>query len=99
MSNKKSKDKGRIPGTFTPLLHSTLDTAAWMQLSHGAQCLYIALKRQCANTGNRAYLSTRDAARRLKASRDKIREWYAELAHYGFILDCARWGRRTVAVH
>jgi hypothetical protein len=57
-----------------------------MQLSHGAQCLYIALKRKSPNAGNRAYLSTRDAARRLKASRDKIREWYAELEHYGFIV-------------
>ena len=32
------------------------------------------------------YLSNRLAARELKASRQKIREWFAELEHYGFIV-------------
>jgi hypothetical protein len=80
------KDGGRISGPFIPLLLSTIDSPAWCELSHGAQYLYIALKCKSSNHGNRAYLSTREAARRLKASRQKIREWYAELEHYGFIV-------------
>jgi hypothetical protein len=70
---------------LVPLLLSTLDTPAWLKRSHGAQCLYV-VKRESSMGGNRAYLSTRDASRKLKAGRQKIREWYAELAHYGFIV-------------
>jgi len=84
--SRNNKDKGRIPGPFVPILLSTLDTPAWMALSHGAQCLYIALKRESSMGGNRAYLSTRTAARKLKAGRQKVREWFAELEHYGFIV-------------
>jgi hypothetical protein len=84
--SRNNKDKGRIPGPFVPILLSTLDTPAWMALSHGAQCLYIALKRESSMGGNRAYLSTRAAARKLRAGRQKVREWFAELQHYGFIV-------------
>jgi hypothetical protein len=80
------KDKGRISFPFIPMLLSTVDSPAWCELSHGAQCLYIALKFKCPNRGNRAYLSTRDASRKLKVGRPKVREWFAELEHYGFIV-------------
>jgi hypothetical protein len=34
---------------------------------------------------NRAYISHRDACKELSNGRRKIREWFAELEHYGFI--------------
>ena len=66
---------------------STLDSPAWNALSDGSQKLYIALKAEADNKHNTAYLSTRDAAKALgRRSFRKIREWYAELRHYGFIV-------------
>ena len=68
---------------------STLESQAWKVLSDGSQRLYIALKAKADNKHNTAYLSTRDAAAALGRKRGggrKIREWYAELEHYGFIV-------------
>ena len=69
----------------TRLLLSTLDAPAWMEMSHGAKWLYVALKRRKSNGRNRAFVSYRNAQRELKVSSRKIREWFAELVHYGFI--------------
>jgi hypothetical protein len=77
------KDKGRLP-PFVPLLNTTIDSPAWKAASHGAKWLYVTLKRK-ANSGHKAYLSSRAAERELKSSRRKVREWCAELEHYGFI--------------
>jgi hypothetical protein len=54
-------------------------------MSHGAKYLYLALKRRASYAGNRAYLSYRLARQELRAGPQKIKEWYAELQHYGFI--------------
>ena len=54
-------------------------------MSHGAKCLYNLLKRRAPRHNNRAYLSYRIARRELKASFNKVNEWFAELEHYGFI--------------
>ena len=45
--SKKFRDghKNRLP-PFVPLLTETLDAAAWRAMSHGAQMLYVALKRR-----------------------------------------------------
>jgi hypothetical protein len=83
--SRKHRDKGRIGGQFVPLLHATLDTPAWKAMSHGAKSLYVALKRRVPRGRNIAYVSYRLAERELKSSRRKIREWFAELAHFGFI--------------
>lgn len=77
---------GKIDGQFTPLLWSTMDTPAWKQVSHGAKCLYIELRRRVPRERNQSYLSNRLAARELRADRQKVREWFAELEHYGFIV-------------
>ena len=77
--------KNRLP-PFVPLLVTTLDSPAWRETSHGAKLLFVALKRRVQNGRNRAYLSYRVAERELKSSRRKIREWFAELEHYGFIV-------------
>ena len=78
------KDKGRLP-PFVPLQHDMMDCPAWRAMSHGAKYLYLALKRRASYAGNRAYLSYRLARQELKAGPQKIKEWYAELHHYGFI--------------
>jgi hypothetical protein len=85
MSRQKISAHPSGPGVWMP--KSTLDSAAWNVLSDGSQRLYIALKAQADNKHNTAYLSTRDAAKALgRRSFRKIREWYAELRHYGFIV-------------
>jgi hypothetical protein len=78
------KDKGRLP-PFVPLQHDMMDCPAWRMTSHGAKYLYIALKRRASYAGNRSFLAYRLARQELKASPQKIKEWYAELQHYGFI--------------
>jgi hypothetical protein len=80
------KDKGRIPGQFVYLLHEMMDCPAYIATSHGAKYLYLALKRRVPRGSNRAYLSYRMARRELKASFNKVKEWFAELEHYGFIV-------------
>jgi hypothetical protein len=80
-----SKSKhGKIDGQFVPLLHATLDCPAWVATSHGARSLYVALKRRHPRERNTAYISYRTAQKELTASPSKIREWFAELEHYGF---------------
>ena len=79
------KDKGRLP-PFVPLLLSTLDSRAWREMSHGAQMLYVALRRRVPRGRNRAYLSYRQAILELRSSKRKIAEWFRELEHFGFIV-------------
>ena len=81
----KSKH-GKIDGQFVPLLHATLDSPAWRAMSHGARSLYAALKRRVPRERNRAFVSYRDACTELSSGRHKVREWFAELEHYGFRL-------------
>jgi hypothetical protein len=81
----KRKDKGRLP-PFVPLLISTIDSRAWRAMSHGAKSLYVALKRRVPSGRNRAFLSYREAEAELKSSQHKIREWFKELQHYGFLV-------------
>ena len=80
------KDKGRIGSQFVPLLHSTMDSSAWRQMSHTAQMLYVALKRRVPRERNQAYLSFRQAREELRAGPEKISQGFKELQHYGFIV-------------
>ena len=85
MSRKRFS--GKIEGPFVPLLKDTLKTPAWKALSYGARCLYVVLKwRYNKNLGNAVYVSTRVAAQELGAGRNNVRDWFRELAHYGFIV-------------
>src|SRR5262245_49915682 len=79
------KDNGRLP-PFMPLLHEMMDCSAYIAASPGARCLYHALKRRVPRNNNLAYLSYRMARRELTASFNKVKEWFAELEHYGFIV-------------
>jgi hypothetical protein len=78
--------KHKIEGRYITLQHSVMECPAWIALSHGARTLFLALKKRLPG-GNKSYISTREAARELKSSRQKIREWFAELEHYGFIAE------------
>lgn len=78
------RDKGRLP-PFVPLQLEMMDCPAWRAMSHGAKYLYLSLKRRASYAGNRAFLSYRLARQELRASPQKIKEWYAELQHFGFI--------------
>ena len=79
------KDKGRLP-PFVPLLISTLNSPAWREMSHGAQMLYVALKRRVPKGRNRAYVSYRQAILELRSSKRKIAEWFREVQQFGFIV-------------
>jgi hypothetical protein len=81
-------EKGRLP-PFVPLLIDTLDCSAWRAMSHGAQMLYVALKRRYSSTlhnNGRVYLSQRLARAELRSGFSQIARWYRELQHYGFIV-------------
>ena len=75
-----------IGGQFFPVLHSTMDTAAWRAMSHGARLLYLSLKRRVPRDRNIAFLSYRQAQAELRSSRRKIGEWFKELQYYGFTI-------------
>lgn len=88
----KNKDKGRLP-PFVPLLKDTMDSPAWRAMSHGAQALYIALKRRYnmqAHNNGRLYLSHRKAIEEIRSSSNQITRWFRELQYYGFIVMMSR---------
>jgi hypothetical protein len=88
----RHKDKGRLP-PFVPLLKDTLDSPAWRAMSHGAQALYIALKRRYnmqAHNNGRLYLSRRKAVEEIRSSEEQITRWFRELQYYGFIVMMSR---------
>jgi hypothetical protein len=80
------RDKGRIEGQFVAMRYEIMDCPAYIATSHGARSLLLALKRRVSHGNNRAYLSYRMARRELKAGFNKVKEWFAELQHYGFIV-------------
>ena len=82
--SKWSKEK--IVGQFTPILHETMDSPAWKQLSHPAKWLYVLLKKRHMSGRNTAWLSFCDAGKELRASHRKVATLFAELVHYGFII-------------
>ena len=95
-------EHGKIDGQFVPLLHATLDCPAWRGHVTRGTALYMALKRRVPRERNRAFISYRDACKELGNGRHKIREWFAELEHYGFIVlavpgsfRCRRQGQGT----
>jgi hypothetical protein len=82
------RHKNRLP-PFVPLLIGTLDSPAWRAMSHGAQILYVALRRRYNHNNHnngRIYLSQRQAHQELRSHHNEIARWYRELQHYGFIV-------------
>jgi hypothetical protein len=88
MREKRKCSTQQIDGFFVPLLIATLDAPAWRAMSHGAQMLYIALKRRhnrTINNNGKIFLPQRQAATELRSHTDYITRWFRELQHYGFI--------------
>jgi hypothetical protein len=80
--------KNRLP-SFVPVFINTLDAPAWRAMSHGAQMLYVSLKRRYSynnHNNGRLYLSQRQAVRELRSHHNEIARWFRELQHFGFIV-------------
>jgi hypothetical protein len=80
------REKLPSDGPYVKLHKGTIESQAWRALSHGARCLFTELWSKTDNADHRSYLSYREAARKLGSARHKVREWFAELEHYGFIV-------------
>ena len=86
--HERERQKDRL-GPFVPVLVDTLDQPAWRALSHGAQMLYIALKRRYSvrtHNNGRIFLAQRTAAKELRSHHNQIARWFRELQHFRFIL-------------
>ena len=86
--HEKNRRQERLP-PFVPLLIDTLNQPAWLALSHGAQMLYVALKRRFnpkLHNNGKLFLSQRMASTELRSHHNQIARWYRELQHYGFIV-------------
>jgi hypothetical protein len=87
--DKYEKERRHRLPPFVPLLIDTLDQPAWRALSHGAQMLYVALRRRYSvrmHNNGRLFLSQRMAEKELNSHHNQIARWYRELQHYGFIV-------------
>jgi hypothetical protein len=73
--DKHEKDRqNRLP-PFVPLYISTLNQPAWRAMSHGAQMLYVALKRRYSpnfHNNGKIFLSQRMAATELHSHHNQI---------------------------
>jgi hypothetical protein len=86
MSNKRNKDKGRMP-PFVAIYRHTIKSPAWKALSVGARSTFLQLKSNYnTNAQNAVFLSARDAAKEFDVSKNTAGKWLHELEHYGFIV-------------
>jgi hypothetical protein len=86
---KDRRDKGKIGGTFVPMLTETLSASAWRTMSPYARVLYVAVKSRYsfkARNNGRVYLSVRQAAEETGLNKDTIARGFRELSYYGFIV-------------
>jgi hypothetical protein len=84
----RHQDKGKLP-PFVPLILTTINTAAWKAMSHGARSLYVALRRRYSqhfHNNGRIYPSQRGAVTELGSHHNEIARWFRELQFYGFIV-------------
>jgi hypothetical protein len=89
MKKRKKHSAQKINGAFTPFLNDTIDSPAWRAMSHGAQSLYIRIKRRYNGTidnNGKIYLPQRVAALEVNSKREQIIRWFRELQFYGFIV-------------
>lgn len=86
MSRKKRC--GTLP-QFTPMLHSTMDSLAWLALSPAAKALYPAMKRRIGpdiGRNGRLAFSVREAAAYLQCSKDAAAGALRDLQKRGFLV-------------
>jgi hypothetical protein len=89
MKKRKKHSAQKINGAFTPFLNDTIDSPAWRAMSHGAQSLYVRLRRRFNGTidnNGKIFLPQRVAALEVNSNRDQIARWFRELQYYGFIV-------------
>ena len=78
---RKTRSKERL-SAFTPLLHCTMDSSAWLALSPTGKALYPMLKRRVGFNGNQNgnfWLSVRDAAKQLAVDKNTAAKALGEL--------------------
>ena len=63
-----------------------MDCPAYVAMSHGAKCLYHALKRRVPREHQSRLSVLQNGAERIESELNKVKEWFAELEHYGFIV-------------
>src|SRR5215831_9656582 len=84
--SRKNQDKGRLP-PFVPMLKHTINSKAYEPLSLGARSVLFELTRNyIGRSQNAVFLSARDGARRLGASKNSVAKWEREVVHYGFVV-------------
>ncbi len=76
---------------FVSLPHHMLRSLAWRSLSPVARCIFLELAA-IYNGGNNGFiaLSTRDAAKHVRCSKDTAARAFFELTEKGFIVCCSR---------
>ena len=89
---RRHNHKGRsTTERFVSLPHHMLRCAAWRSLSPVARCIFLELAA-IYNGGNNGFiaLSTRDAAKHVRCSKDTAARAFVELTERGFIVCCSR---------
>lgn len=83
---KRSGYRGKRGGKFVKIEEWVMKTEAWRDLSVGAKCLYLELRRRFngANNGE-IRLSHREAAAALNVHRNTVGRYFRELEEHGFI--------------
>jgi hypothetical protein len=89
---RRHNHKGRsTTERFVSLHHHMLRSPAWRSLSSVARCVFLELAA-IYNGGNNGFiaLSTRDAAKHVRCSKDTAARALVELTERGFIVCCSR---------
>jgi hypothetical protein len=89
---RRHNHKGRsTTERFVSLPHHMLRSPAWRSLSPVARCIFLELAA-IYNGGNNGFiaLSTRDAAKHVRCSKDTAARSFFELTEKGFIVCCSR---------
>lgn len=80
---KKKKGKGE---SFVKLTRHMLGHPAWLDLSTGARCIYIEIrKRYNGNNNGEIHLSCREAGENAKCGKNTASKLFKELQEHGFI--------------
>ena len=94
----KRVDTDRMPGGFSPIPWSVLDSQAYLGLSHPARSLLLEIARQdMRNSNGRLLLSSKHLAKRGWTSNDTIHRAKSELLRAGLIYETVKGHRPNKA--
>lgn len=95
---RKNVDTDRMPGGFSPLPWSVLDSKVFLGLSHPARSLLLEIARQDVRSSNgRLLLSSKHLSKRGWTSNDTIHRAKAELLNAGLIHETVKGHRPNKA--